>query len=275
LSKRPLILVTNDDGINSPGIEALSKSLSNLGEVIVVAPDNQRSAVSSSLTINKPLRINKFYKNGAFFGYSVDGTPTDCVKIAVSTFLDRKPDLVVSGINHGKNTSINVLYSGTVAGATEGLLAGINSIAISHASHSLSSDLSYTSEYVNILARKLLFSGMKEKVLLNVNVPNLSYEQVKGALFTKLSNSLWADKYEKRLDPFGNEYYWFAGAYIIADTDLDYDDGAVEAGYVSVSSINLNLYNNSDDNTDLANKLGLFNGKDNFDRRYSGGNDPV
>jgi len=268
-----LILITNDDGINAPGIEILSKSLSNLGEVVIVAPDTQRSAVSSSLTINKPLRINKFYKNGSFFGYSVDGTPTDCVKIAVSTFLDRKPDLVVSGINHGKNTSINVLYSGTVAGATEGLIAGINSIAISHASHSLSSDLSYASEYINILARKLLFSNYKEKVLLNVNVPNLSYEQVKGALFTRLSNSQWADKYEKRLDPFGNEYYWFAGAYIVGETELETDDGAVEAGYVSVSPISLNLYKN--ENSDLANKLGFINGQDNFDRRTSGGNDTV
>ncbi|MDX9790123.1 MAG: 5'/3'-nucleotidase SurE, partial [Candidatus Kapabacteria bacterium] len=124
-NNQPLILITNDDGINSPGIESLKNALTPLGEVVIVAPESQKSAVSSALTINKPLRVIPYKKNGNLFGYSVNGTPVDCVKIAISTLLDRKPDLVVSGINHGRNTSINVLYSGTVAGAAEGLIAGI------------------------------------------------------------------------------------------------------------------------------------------------------
>jgi 5'-nucleotidase len=258
LKNQPLILITNDDGINSPGIEVLKNSLQDLGEIFVVAPDTQKSAVSSSLTINKPLRVSKFYKNGMFFGYSVNGTPTDCVKLAISTLLVRKPDLVVSGINHGKNTSINVLYSGTVAGATEGLLADINSIAISHSSHSLEADLTDAGAYSSILARKLLSFVDRQKVLLNVNIPDLPLGELKGMKFTKLSSSKWADRYEKRIDPFGNEYYWFAGAYITDQNELSSDDGAVNNGYVSVSAINLNLYND-DFNTDLSELLELEN----------------
>ena len=244
MNKRPLILITNDDGINAPGIEILKNSLENIGEVIVVAPDTQRSAVSSALTISKPLRVNKFYKNGMFFGYSVDGNPTDCVKLALSNLLDRKPDLVVSGINHGKNTSINVLYSGTVAGATEGILAGINSIAISYSSHALNTDLDFSGQYCLTLARNLLNNHQRRKVLLNVNVPNLPTDEVKGVRLTRLSSSKWNDRYERRHDPFGNEYYWFAGEYQITEADIDTDDGAVEAGYISVSPISLNLYDN-------------------------------
>ncbi|MBX3045350.1 MAG: 5'/3'-nucleotidase SurE [Candidatus Kapabacteria bacterium] len=255
LKNKPLILVTNDDGINSPGIEVLKNSLLELGEVIIIAPDMQRSAVSSALTIHKPLRVRRFYKNGDFFGYSVDGNPADCVKLAVSTLLDRKPDLVVSGINHGKNTSINVLYSGTVAGATEGVLAGINSIAISHASHALNSDLVLSGKVSNILARILLNTMHRQKVLLNVNLPDLADREVKGIKLTRLSSSKWADKYERREDPFGNEYYWFAGVFMISEIDTATDDGAVENGFVSVSPISLNLYDNSRLDEDIFSEL--------------------
>lgn len=271
MKSNPLILITNDDGINSPGIEVLKKCLSELGEVVVVAPDTQRSAVSSALTIHKPLRVQKFYKNGSFFGYAVDGNPADCVKLAVSTFLERKPDLVVSGINHGKNTSINVLYSGTVAGATEGYLAGINSIAISHSSHSLNSDLELSGSFCTILARKLLNNDFGKQVLLNVNVPDLETNKVKGVRLTRLSSSKWADNYELRKDPFGNEYYWFAGTYMITETELTTDDGAVNAGYISVSPISLNMYEAV--NLDKREFLELNYEFDSFDGKYTGRND--
>lgn len=271
MNKQPLILITNDDGIHSPGIETLRNYLSELGEVVIAAPDGQRSATSSALTITRPLRAFKFHKNGDFFGYAIDGTPADCVKLAVTTLLDRKPDLIVSGINHGKNTSINVLYSGTVAGATEGLISGISSIAVSHSSHSLDSDLSVAGRYSNILARKLLQRKTNGSILLNVNVPDIPEEMVKGIKFTRLSSAKWADKYERRLDPFGNEYFWFAGAYMITDSDISTDDGAVNAGYVSVSPINLNLYDNDfllnieefEDINDVGNNL---------DRQFAGRN---
>ncbi|MFA5511201.1 MAG: 5'/3'-nucleotidase SurE [Candidatus Kapaibacterium sp.] len=244
-NNQPLILITNDDGINSPGIESLKNALTPLGEVVIVAPESQKSAVSSALTINKPLRVIPYKKNGNLFGYSVNGTPVDCVKIAISTLLDRKPDLVVSGINHGRNTSINVLYSGTVAGAAEGLIAGINSIAVSHASHNIESNLDGAEIFTHILARKLLNVSNKQKVLLNVNVPDLPSMKIKGVRLTKLSSSRWADKYEKRQDPFGNEYFWFAGEFITADNTPDTDDSAVNDGYISVSSVNFNMYDDS------------------------------
>ncbi len=267
----PLILITNDDGINSPGIECLKDSLSELGEVIVVAPDTQNSAVSSSLTINRPLRVSEFIKNGSFFGYAVNGTPADCVKLALSTLLDRKPDLVVSGINHGKNTSINVLYSGTVAGATEGLLFGVNSIAISHDSHALNADLISAGSFCKLLARKLLLTTNRRPILLNVNVPDIPENEVKGARLTRLSNAKWSDRYERRLDPFGNEYYWFAGEYLIAENDIDSDDGAVADGYISISPISLNLYDSlSVDNGDLTELQYVF---DNFSKRFDRRND--
>ncbi len=261
---KPYILITNDDGINSPGIDILYNSLFEFADVVIVAPDSQKSAVSSMLTINKPLRVNRFYKNNSFFGFSVDGTPADCVKLALSTLLEKKPDLVVSGINHGKNTSINVLYSGTVAGATEGYLAGINSIAISHCSHSLSSDLSYTSYLISKLARNLLNYNGIDRILLNVNVPDLEFHQVKGVKITKLSNSRWEDKYEKRADPFGNTYYWFAGSYIISSNETDTDDGAVENDYVSVTPIHPVLYDDS--LHDLENILDFENGQNDINR---------
>ena len=251
MKKRPLILITNDDGIYAPGIETLKNSLSELGEVIVIAPDIQRSAVSSALTIDKPLRVYKVNKNGEFFGFSVHGTPADCVKLAISTLLQRKPDLVVSGINHGKNTSINVLYSGTVAGATEGLIAGVNSMAVSHSSHSFDLDLSYAGKITSRIADKLINNKNENKVLLNVNIPNKPESEIKGIKFTKLSSSKWADKYERRLDPFGNEYFWFAGVYEITSSDPDTDDFAVDGGYVSVTPIRLNMY---EENSSFVNK---------------------
>lgn len=249
MKNKPLILITNDDGINSPGIETLKNSLSEIADVIIVAPDTQKSAVSSALTISKPLRVSKFHKNNLFFGYAVNGTPTDCVKLALSTLFDRKPDLVVSGINHGKNTSINVMYSGTVAGASEGYLAGINSIAISHSSHALNSDLEPSGRFCQKLARKLLSSNHQSKVFLNVNLPDISADNIKGAYLTKLSSSKWADKYERRQDPFGNEYFWFAGEFRISDSGIDTDDGAIESSYISVTPLKLNVYDcmNSDD----------------------------
>ncbi len=134
------ILVTNDDGIDSPGIYALARELKKIGNVTVIAPDRQQSAVGHALSVDKPLRVHNYYKNGEIFGRSINGTPSDCAKLALSTLLDKKPDLLVSGINHGQNTAVNILYSGTVSAATEGMLAGIPSIAVSVASHSPRAD---------------------------------------------------------------------------------------------------------------------------------------
>jgi 5'-nucleotidase len=238
---KPKILVTNDDGINSPGLESLVIALKDIGDVVVVAPDRQQSAVSSALTIHKPIKVHKQYKNNEFYGWSVEGTPTDCVKLALFTLLDYKPDLVVSGINHGRNTSINVLYSGTVSGAIEGLLMGINSMAVSHISHNTTKDMQVCSEISVKLAVELLKINDGTGILLNVNVPDLIDSEIKGIKIAHLSNSQWVDKFDKRQDPQGNDYYWFTGDYIINDTDPNADDLALKAGYITVTPIKINF----------------------------------
>lgn len=243
MSEKPLILVTNDDGIDSPGIYALVVALRKIGNVSVIAPDRQQSAVGHSLTVANPLRVVPFHRNGKMFGYAINGTPTDCVKLAVSNLLPKKPDLVVSGINHGQNTSINALYSGTVSAATEGMLVGINSIAVSISSHSLSVDLTSAAEFSLKLAKKLLKLKLPKGTLLNVNVPDLPKEQIKGVKVTRQSGSIWNDNYEKRTDPFGRQYYWFAGEFVKKDDVVNGDDEAVSQGYVSITPIHFKLTN--------------------------------
>jgi len=160
--------------------------------------------------------------------------------------LDEKPDLVVSGINHGQNTSINIIYSGTVSAATEGMLLGIPSIAVSVASHSLKADCSAAAKYANLITKKVLKTGLPEGTLLNVNVPALPQNEIKGIKVTRMSNSIWLDKYERRTDPFGRDYFWFSGDYKTYDDDINTDDAALKAGFVSITPIQFNFtYNNS------------------------------
>ncbi|MCX6153940.1 MAG: 5'/3'-nucleotidase SurE [Candidatus Kapabacteria bacterium] len=234
---QPYILVTNDDGIDSPGICALAAAMKLLGEVVVIAPDRQQSAVGHSLTVAEPLRIAKVRHNGSFFGYSVNGTPSDCVKIGLSTILDKKPDLLVSGINHGQNTSINVLYSGTVSAATEGALVGINSLAISLDSHSHNVDCSVAALITQEIVKKLTINQLPKGTLLNINIPNLPQNQIKGIKIASISKNIWADSYEKRSDPFGREYYWFCGDFSNDDNSEGSDFVALQRGWVTVSPI--------------------------------------
>jgi 5'-nucleotidase len=240
----PYILITNDDGIDSPGILALAEALKEIGEVIVVAPDRQQSAISNAVSVNKPLRVAKYYGGASkLFGYAVDGSPSDCVKLALTTLVDRKPDLVVSGINHGQNTAINILYSGTVAGAAEGMLAGIKSIAVSVNSHDPRHDVSAAAHYTKIIAQHTLEADLPKGVILNVNVPSIPIKEIKGIRITHHSSAIWKDYYEKRTDPFGRDYYWFAGEYNVLDNEPDSDDAAISENYVSVSPIQFNFTN--------------------------------
>lgn len=243
MAKKPKILITNDDGISAPGLFALKRAVSGLGKITIVAPDRQQSAVGHSLTISKPLRILKHYSNGKFFGYTVNGTPTDCVKIAISELFDKKPDMVISGINHGNNTSINIIYSGTVSAAIEGMLLDIPSIAFSLSSFSLSADFTAGEYFAKIIVKKVLEIEIPKGTFLNVNIPALPLKDIKGIKITHLSNSVWQDKYEKRVDPFGREYYWFSGNYTILDKDENADDIAIKNGFVSITPIKFDLLN--------------------------------
>ncbi len=241
LDKKPLILITNDDGIDSLGIRQLALSLSKLGEVKVVAPDRQMSAVSSAVTIQNPLRVKKYMISDDIVGYAVTGTPADCAKLGINSLCVRKPDLVISGINHGQNNAINVLYSGTVGGAVEGMLQNIPSMAISVGSHDVEFDCTVAAEYALELAQKMLKISIPKGTLLNVNVPAVEKDKIKGIKYTSQSSAIWKDSYEKREDPFGRDYYWFSGSYEKNTSDTESDDYALFNNFVSVTPIKMDF----------------------------------
>ena len=216
------ILVTNDDGIDSAGIAALVNGLKDIAEVIVVAPHDEQSAVGHGITMKNPLRVTKYYKNGNFFGYAVEGTPADCVKMGIRNIIGEPPDLVISGINHGSNTAINIIYSGTVSAAREAAIMDVPAIAISVTSHE-AQDFTYASKVVKMVALKVAEHGLPNGTLLNINVPNVPESEVAGILVTKQSKAKWDDIYEKRTDPYGKEYYWLTGKMYELDNEIDFD----------------------------------------------------
>ena len=234
------IVITNDDGINARGIHELAKSLSKIGEVTVIAPVTEQSAVGHAITMKYPLRITEHYDNGDFFGYAVDGTPADCIKIGINNILQCKPDLVISGINHGSNTAINILYSGTVSAAREAAIMDIPAIAVSVTSHR-PKHFEFAAEYAAELALQTVEKKIPAGTLLNLNVPDLPKEEIKGIKLTKQGKSKWDEKYVERVDPFGGKYYWLAGELKELDRELDVDQFAVLNGYVSVTPVHFDL----------------------------------
>lgn len=234
------ILVSNDDGIDSAGIYSLAEELKTIAEVTVVAPHKEQSAVGHAITMQTPLRVFEYQKNGKFFGYAVDGTPADCVKIGMRNLMPAPPDLVVSGINHGSNTAINIIYSGTVSAAREAAIMEVPSIAISVTSHQVA-DFSFASNVAKVLALEVYKRGLPLGTMLNVNVPNLPKSGIKGMLVTKQGKSKWDDIYEKRVDPYGRNYYWLTGNLKDVDESIDLDQAAIKQNYVSVSPIHFDL----------------------------------
>ena len=230
---KPLILVTNDDGITAPGVRTLINTMSGLGDVVVVAPDKPQSAMGHAITINSTLYLNKISDdNAAITEYSCSGTPVDCVKMAVSEILHRKPDLCVSGINHGLNSSINVIYSGTMSAAVEAAIEGIPSIGFSLGDFDWKADFSPTVSYVRKIAQEVLNNGLPPGVLLNVNFPKLP--AMKGIRICRQAKANWVEKFDKRQTPFGRDYYWLTGEFINQDQGDDTDIWALENGYVSI-----------------------------------------
>jgi 5'-nucleotidase len=214
--------------------------MTRIGNAQVVAPESERSAVGHALTISDPLRVWKVDRYGHEFGHAVNGTPADCVKLAVKAILNRKPDLVVSGINQGPNTAINVIYSGTVSAATEGTLMGIPSIAFSLASFRIS-NFEFASRFANHLAQKVLEDGIPEGTLLNVNIPAVPEDQIKGVKVTRQGEGRYEEYFEKRVDPMNRNYYWLAGKKLQLDNDSDVDDVAVLENYVAITPIQFDL----------------------------------
>lgn len=234
------ILVCNDDGIEAPGIHTLAETLKQIAEITVVAPIKEQSGVGHGITMQNPLRVIKYNNNGSFFGYAVSGTPADCVKMGVRNIMTDLPDLVVSGINRGSNTAINIIYSGTVSAAREAAIMGIPAMAISVTSYE-TLDYQYAAKVTKMLALKLKSGNLPPGTLLNVNVPNLPEDKIKGIRLTTQGKSKWDDTYEMRIDPYGRSYYWLTGNLKDIDTDLDSDQVAVKNGFVSVSPIHFDL----------------------------------
>ena len=236
------ILVTNDDGIYTDGIYWLWEAVKDFGNVLVVAPDTEKSAVGHAITITNPLRTKHVNRRGGFSGYAVNGTPADCVKIAVRSILKSPPDLVVSGINYGANVGTNVIYSGTVSAATEGTFLGIPSVAVSIDSHH-PEDFKPAMDITQNTLNKVLKFGLPEGTLLNINVPDIPGAMIKGTRITTQGNAYFKDRFEKREDPRGNIYYWMTGESIDPDSSGNTDNWALKDGYISVTPIHYKLTN--------------------------------
>lgn len=234
------ILVSNDDGIDSPGISALVKSLKEIADVTVVAPQGEQSAVGHAITMKIPLRVTPYYKNGDFFGYAIDGTPADCIKIGIRNIMEEAPDLVVSGINNGSNTAINIIYSGTVSAAREAAIMDVAAFAISVTSH-VPKSYNFAAKVAKQLALKMKKHKLPLGTMLNVNVPDVPENEISGIILTKQGKSKWDDIYEKRVDPYGREYYWLTGTLLEVDKNNDIDQVAIRKKFVSVTPIHFDL----------------------------------
>lgn len=240
---RPLILITNDDGITAPGIRTLIQVMKDLGDICVVAPDSPQSGMGHAITINDTLYCDKVVieKESRHQEYSCSGTPVDCVKLAVNEILKRKPDLCVSGINHGSNSSINVIYSGTMSAAVEAGTLGIPSIGFSLLDYSLEANFEPVKDFVFKIAKECLENGLPKGTVLNVNFPKLKKEEIKGIKVCRQANAHWIEKFDKRVNPLGREYYWLTGEFINEDKGEDTDEWALKHGFVSVVPVQFDL----------------------------------
>lgn len=241
--KKPLILITNDDGINAPGIRTLIKLMNQLGDVCVVAPDSPQSGMGHAITINDTLYCEriKVTEREPQEEYSCSGTPADCVKIAVNEILKRKPDLCVSGINHGSNSSINVIYSGTMSAAVEAGTQGIPSIGFSLLDYSLDANFKPSEKYISQIVAECLDNGLPTGVVLNVNIPKISEKEIKGIKVCRQANGHWSEEFDKRTNPLGRDYYWLTGIFVNEDKGEDTDEWALENGYISVVPVQFDL----------------------------------
>ena len=230
------ILISNDDGIYAPGIQAMYDAVKDLGDVTVVAPAGEQSAVGHAITISDPIKAKMITRPDGFTGYAVGGTPADCVKLAVCALLPEKPDLILSGINLGPNTGISVIYSGTVSAATEGVILGIPSIAISLGSYQ-EPRWDTATRVARQVARQVLHGGLPPDTLLNVNVPNLPAKNIRGYRVTQMGRSRFVEKFDRRTDPQGNVYYWMDGDLELLGDEGETDIIAVREGYISLTPI--------------------------------------
>lgn len=242
MKKKPLILVTNDDGISAPGIRALISVMKTIGDVVVVAPDSPQSATGHAITINSTLSVNKVNIDPDIDSeYSCSGTPVDCVKFAVNEILDRRPSLCVSGINHGSNSSINVIYSGTLSAAVEAGIEGIPAIGFSLLDYNWNADFEPAKSFIKKITLQVLANGLPEGVILNVNFPKLKENEIKGIKICRQAKAMWMEEFDKRQNPQGRDYYWLTGKFVNLDNGEDTDEWALEKGYISIVPVQFDL----------------------------------
>ena len=229
------VLLTNDDGIHAPGLYALYKEIKKIAQVMIVAPETEQSAVGHAITLTMPLKVSEVYKDGKFFGFATTGTPADCVKLAIMTLLKQKPDIIISGINLGPNVGISVLYSGTVCGATEGAILGVPSFAVSLGTFH-NPKFTYAAEFARKLAGLIYKNSKNDRLLLNVNIPALPREKIKGVKIAKMGITSFKEKFQKRTDPRKKVYYWLTGNELEKRSE-DSDVEAVRKGYVAITPL--------------------------------------
>jgi len=247
------ILITNDDGIHAPGIFALKQALEKIANVLVVAPDTERSAVGHAITLSDPLRVTETYTENSLLGYAVNGTPADCVKLGLRCISEKSIDVVVSGINMGPNTATNIMYSGTVSAAAEAVIMGIPGLAVSLTSFDIP-EFEYSCSLAKQLVQKIVENGLPEGTLLNVNVPAIPPNEIEGIVITRQGKGRYEEFFDKRIDPNNRTYYWMTGKRMNLDHEDDVDDVVIRHKKVSITPIRYELTD-----TDMLEKLQLWN----------------
>jgi 5'-nucleotidase len=241
--EKPIILITNDDGVTAPGIMNLVEAVKDLGKIVVVAPDKPQSGMGHAITIGQPLRLHKISNVDNIEIWSCTGTPVDCVKLAVDKVLHRKPDICLSGINHGANHSINVIYSGTMSAAVEAAIESIPSVGFSLLDYRIDADFTGARKYVRIIVEKMLKTKLEKHTVLNVNIPSVTVELIKGIKICKQAYAKYEEDFIERNDPHGKMYYWLTGQFVNFDKAKDTDVWALDHNYVSVVPVQFDLTN--------------------------------
>jgi 5'-nucleotidase len=240
-SERPLILVTNDDGITAPGIRKLINIMHKLGDIVVVAPDKPQSGMGHAVTVSSPLRLFEMHTENRHPEYSCTGTSADCVKMGIKVVLGQKPDLIVSGINHGNNASVNILYSGTMAAALEGAIEDIPAIGFSLNNYSMNASFDGFEQYIETITRQVLKNGLPPATCLNVNIPSVDGSEIKGIRIARQGRGFWNEKYDARTDPHRRNYYWLTGAFENIDEAEDTDIWALKNNFIAVVPVHVDM----------------------------------
>ncbi len=242
MKRKPLILVTNDDGITAPGIRALIDVMKEIGHVVVVAPDSPQSGMGHAITVNNTLFLEQVHiDENLEQEYACSGTPVDCVKIAIDQIIKGNPDICVSGVNHGFNSSCNVIYSGTMSAAVEAGMSGIPAIGFSLGDFSWNANFEEIKPFIKTITQQALKNGMQEGVVLNVNFPKLKQNAIKGIKICRQAKATWVEKFDERTNPHGKKYYWLTGTFVNHDKGEDTDEWALANGYISVVPVQYDL----------------------------------